>query len=259
MGPVVRTERQRERGRERGRKSATKAQNRPLQSSLVKLRVENSAVTHTRYALRTLFGNFIFVRFEARLECGATRVISSPRKLLPRSTRVRRAKVETIFPENDSGLGGRFFGWQFVGTRADSPKLRSRKRWRRVRRVAHTHSLSLSFSICRSLCLFVSIVRTVRKWVPTSELAPLVPLVGSSSFAENSIIMIAYDVNDAPRQQLFPSERARGAAGPEDGAALAARPTLRTKPRDVDVLAGRSIGNGLRQAVPGQVQENLSE
>lgn len=48
------------------------------------------------------------------------------------------------------------------------------------------------------------------KWVPTSELAPLVPLVGSSSFAENSIIMIAYDVNDAPRQQLFPSERARG-------------------------------------------------
>lgn len=48
------------------------------------------------------------------------------------------------------------------------------------------------------------------KWVPTSELAPLVPLVGSSSFAENSIIMIAYDVNDALRQQLFPSERARG-------------------------------------------------
>lgn len=71
--------------------------------------------------------------------------------------------------------------------------------------------------------------------------------------------MIAYDVNDAPRQQLFPSERARGAAGPDDGAALAARRTLRTKPRDVDVLAGRSIGNGLRQAVPGQVQENLSE
>lgn len=31
------------------------------------------------------------------------------------------------------------------------------------------------------------------------------------------------------------------------------------KPRDVDVLVGRSIGNGLRQAVPGQVQENLSE
>lgn len=57
------------------------------------------------------------------------------------------------------------------------------------------------------------IVRTAGKWVPTSELAPLVPLVGSSSFAENSIIMIAYDVNDAPRQQLFPPERARGAAG----------------------------------------------
>lgn len=144
-------ETKRERGRERGRKSATKAQNRPLQSSLVKLRVENSAVTHTRYALRTLFGNFIFVRFEARLESGATRVISLPRKLLPRSTRVRRAKVETIFPENDSGLGGRFFGWQFVGTRADSPKLRSRKRWRRVRRVAHT----LSLSLFRSVALFV--------------------------------------------------------------------------------------------------------
>lgn len=59
------------------------------------------------------------------------------------------------------------------------------------------------------------IVRTAGKWVPTSELAPLVPLVGSSSFAENSIIMIAYDVNDAPRQQLFPPERARGAAGPD--------------------------------------------
>lgn len=58
------------------------------------------------------------------------------------------------------------------------------------------------------------IVRTAGKWVPTSGLAPLVPLVGSSSFAENSIIMIAYDVNDAPRQQLFPPERARGAAGP---------------------------------------------
>lgn len=59
------------------------------------------------------------------------------------------------------------------------------------------------------------IVRTAGKWVPTSELAPLVPLVGSSSFAENSIIMIAYDVNDAPRQQLFPPERARGVAGPD--------------------------------------------
>lgn len=59
------------------------------------------------------------------------------------------------------------------------------------------------------------IVRTAGKWVPTSELAPLVPLVGSSSFAENSIIMIAYDVNDAPRQQLFPPEQARGAAGPD--------------------------------------------
>lgn len=58
------------------------------------------------------------------------------------------------------------------------------------------------------------IVRTAGKWVPTSGLAPLVPLVGSSSFAENSIIMIAYDVNDAPRQQLFPPERVRGAAGP---------------------------------------------
>lgn len=57
-----------------------------------------------------------------------------------------------------------------------------------------------------------SMLRTA-KWVPTSELAPLVPLVGSSSFAENSIIMIAYDVNDARRQQLFPSERTRGAAG----------------------------------------------
>jgi len=57
-------------------------------------------------------------------------------------------------------------------------------------------------------------VRTAGKWVPTSELAPLVPLVGSSSFAENSIIMIAYDVNDAPRQQLFPPERARGGCGP---------------------------------------------
>jgi len=59
------------------------------------------------------------------------------------------------------------------------------------------------------------IVRTAGKWVPTSELAPLVPLVGSSSFAENSIIMIAYDVNDAPRQQLFPPERARRAVGPD--------------------------------------------
>lgn len=57
------------------------------------------------------------------------------------------------------------------------------------------------------------IVRTGGKWVPTSELAPLVPLVGSSSFAENSIIMIAYDVNDAPRQQLFPPDRARGGCG----------------------------------------------
>jgi len=27
--------------------------------------------------------------------------------------------------------------------------------------------------------------------------------------------MIAYDVNDAPRQQLFPPERARRAAGPD--------------------------------------------
>lgn len=71
------------------------------------------------------------------------------------------------------------------------------------------------------------IVRTAGKWVPTSELAPLVPLVGSSSFAENSIIMIAYDVNDAPRQQLFPPERARGAAGP-DTIALKSR----TRPRD---------------------------
>lgn len=71
------------------------------------------------------------------------------------------------------------------------------------------------------------IVRTAGKWVPTSELAPLVPLVGSSSFAENSIIMIAYDVNDAPRQQLFPPERVRGAAGP-DTIALKSR----TRPRD---------------------------
>lgn len=71
------------------------------------------------------------------------------------------------------------------------------------------------------------IVRTAGKWVPTSELAPLVPLVGSSSFAENSIIMIAYDVNDAPRQQLFPPERARGAAGP-DTIVLKSR----TRPRD---------------------------
>lgn len=70
-------------------------------------------------------------------------------------------------------------------------------------------------------------VRTAGKWVPTSELAPLVPLVGSSPFAENSIIMIAYDVNDAPRQQLFPPERARGAAGP-DTIALKSR----TRPRD---------------------------
>lgn len=66
-----------------------------------------------------------------------------------------------------------------------------------------------------------SIALTAGKWVPTSELAPLVPLVGSSSFAENSIIMIAYDVNDAPRQQLFPAERARGAAGPNAVAANA--------------------------------------
>lgn len=71
-----------------------------------------------------------------------------------------------------------------------------------------------------------SIVRTAGKWVPTSELAPLVPLVGSSSFAENSIIMIAYDVNDALRQQLFPPERARGAAGPN----IAVK--SRTRPRD---------------------------
>lgn len=71
------------------------------------------------------------------------------------------------------------------------------------------------------------IVRTAGKWVPTSELAPLVPLVGSSSFAENSIIMIAYDVNDAPRQQLFPPERVHGAAGP-DTIALKSR----TRPRD---------------------------
>lgn len=77
--------------------SATKAQNRSLQSSLVKPRVENSAVTHARYALRTLFGNFIFVRFEARLESGATRVISLPRKLLSeidaRSTRKSRNDI----------------------------------------------------------------------------------------------------------------------------------------------------------------------
>lgn len=78
---------------------------------------------------------------------------------------------------------------------------------------------SLSFSLSFFLFCLASIVGTAScKWVPTSELVPLVPLVGSSSFAENSIIMIAYDVNDAPGQQLFPSERARapsvgGAAG----------------------------------------------
>lgn len=80
------------------------------------------------------------------------------------------------------------------------------------------------------------IVRTAGKWVPTSELAPLVPLVGSSSFAENSIIMIAYDVNDAPRQQLFPPERARGAAGP-DTIVLKSR----TRPRDAKDYSKRTI------------------
>ncbi|KAG7199123.1 hypothetical protein KM043_018014 [Ampulex compressa] len=77
-----------------------------------------------------------------------------------------------------------------------------------------------------------SIVRTAGKWVPTSELAPLVPLVGSSSFAENSIIMIAYDVNDAPRQQLFPPERAHGAAG------LDIIDERRTRPRDARSAMG---------------------
>lgn len=84
-----------------------------------------------------------------------------------------------------------------------------------------------------TLCLsvyFASVARTAGKWVPTSELAPLVPLVGSSSFAENSIIMIAYDVNDAPRQQLFPSERARGAAGPDAVATLRVVANARTRP-----------------------------
>lgn len=49
----------------------------------------------------------------------------------------------------------------------------------------------------------------VSKWVPTSELAsPLFHSLDHRRFVENSIIMIAYDVNDAPRQQLFPVERA---------------------------------------------------
>lgn len=69
-------------------------------------------------------------------------------------------------------------------------------------------------------------VRTAGKWVPTSELAPLVPLVGSSSFAENSIIMIAYDVNDAPRQQLFPAERTHRAAGLDTVAIRVPRSTI---------------------------------
>lgn len=38
--------------------------------------------------------------------------------------------------------------------------------------------------------------------------------------------MIAYDVNDAPRQQLFPPERARRAAGPDTAV------KSRTRPRD---------------------------
>jgi len=96
------------------------------------------------------------------------------------------------------------------------------------------------------------IVRTAGKWVPTSELAPLVPLVGSSSFAENSIIMIAYDVNDALRQQLFPPERAHGAAGP-DTIALKSR----TRPRDAKeriVMAAFQIIELDR--VFGQVRQN---
>lgn len=87
------------------------------------------------------------------------------------------------------------------------------------------------------------IVRTAGKWVPTSGLAPLVPLVGSSSFAENSIIMIAYDVNDAPRQQLFPPERARGAAGP--GTIVL---KSRTRPRDVNKSTIGIAPNGIIQS-----------
>lgn len=66
---------------------------------------------------------------------------------------------------------------------------------------------------------YIYIYSDVSKWVPTSELVrslvatpPIPPSFHSldhRSFAENSIIMIAYDVNDAQRQQLFPVERAR--------------------------------------------------
>lgn len=89
------------------------------------------------------------------------------------------------------------------------------------------------------------IVRTAGKWVPTSGLAPLVPLVGSSSFAENSIIMIAYDVNDARRQQLFLPERVHGAAGP--GTIVL---KSRTRPRDIKEcaigMANRLIYSNIR-------------
>ena len=130
-----------------------------------------------------------------------------------------------------------------------SLELRSEERWGRVRRVI----LPLSFSLSLSFFLFclASIVGTAScKWVPTSELVPLVPLVGSSSFAENSIIMIAYDVNDAPGQQLFPSERARD---PSVGGGGCGCLTIRTEPRDVDGKRER-MEWGEASARRGQVQ-----
>lgn len=56
--------------------------------------------------------------------------------------------------------------------------------------------------------------------------------------------MIAYDVNDAPRQQLFPPERVRGAAGP--GTIVL---KSRTRPRDVKKrtvdMATNAIGSNI--------------
>lgn len=65
--------------------------------------------------------------------------------------------------------------------------------------------------------------------------------------------MIAYDVNDAPRQQLFPPERAHGAAGP-DTIALKSRTRLRdAKKRTIVTMVFRVIE---LDRVPGQVRQN---
>lgn len=65
--------------------------------------------------------------------------------------------------------------------------------------------------------------------------------------------MIAYDVNDAPRQQLFPPERARGAAGLDTIALKNRTRPWDAKKRTIVMTAFRIIE---LDGVFGQVRQN---